>query len=128
MTMNGMAQIVFYFVVLLGLAKPLGWYMARVYEGRPCGVDRIFSPVERLIYRLCAVRHTDEMDWKTYGIAMLLFNAAGLFALYATAARPRVASAQHSRVLAVSLPTWRSTRLRVSRPTPTGRPMEGKRR
>ena len=76
MTMNGIAQIVFYFVVLLGLAKPLGWYMARVYEGRPCGVDKIFSPVERLIYRLCAVRPSDEMDWKTYGIAMLLFNAA----------------------------------------------------
>src|SRR5678816_1411615 len=55
MTMYGIAQIVFYFVVLLGLAKPLGWYMARVYEGRPCGADKIFSPVERLIYRLCAV-------------------------------------------------------------------------
>ena len=82
MTMYGIAQIVFYFVVLLGLAKPLGWYMARVYEGRPCGVDKIFSPVERLIYRLCAVRPSDEMDWKTYGIAMLLFNAAGLFVLY----------------------------------------------
>ena len=82
MTMYGIAQIVFYFVVLLGLAKPLGWYMARVYEGRPCGVDKIFSPVEGFIYRLCAVRPSDEMDWKTYGIAMLLFNAAGLFVLY----------------------------------------------
>ena len=82
MTMNGIAQIVFYFIVLLGLAKPLGWYMARVYEGRPCGLERILSPVERLIYRLCGVRHTDEMDWKTYGIAMLLFNAAGLLTLY----------------------------------------------
>ena len=82
MTMNGIAQIVFYFIVLLGLAKPLGWYMARVYEGRPCGVDKIFSPVERLIYRLCAVRPSDEMDWKTYGIGMLVFNAAGLLTLY----------------------------------------------
>jgi K+-transporting ATPase ATPase A chain len=82
MTLNGIAQVVFYFVVLLGLAKPLGWYMARVYEGRPCGVDRVLSPVERLIYRLCGVRRDDEMDWKSYGLAMLLFNAAGLFALY----------------------------------------------
>jgi K+-transporting ATPase ATPase A chain len=82
MTLNGIAQVVFYFVVLLGLAKPLGWYMARVYEGRPCGVDRVLSSVERLIYRLCGVRRDDEMDWKSYGLAMLLFNAAGLFALY----------------------------------------------
>ena len=56
--------------------------MARVYEGRPCGLDPIFSPVEHLIYRLCKVRHAIEMDWKTYGMAMLIFNAAGLLALY----------------------------------------------
>ncbi len=41
MTLNGLVQIMFYFIVLLGLAKPLGWYMARVYEGRACGLDRI---------------------------------------------------------------------------------------
>ena len=34
MTLNGLVQIMFYFIVLLGLAKPLGWYMARVYEGQ----------------------------------------------------------------------------------------------
>jgi K+-transporting ATPase ATPase A chain len=83
MTLNGMFQIILYFIVLLGLVKPLGWYMARVYEGRPCGLDRIFSPVERLIYRLCSIRPADEMDWKTYGIGMLLFNAIGLLTLYA---------------------------------------------
>src|SRR5262245_57377930 len=82
MTLNGLFQIIFYFVVLLALAKPLGWYMARVYEGRPCGLDQILSPIERLIYRLCRVDQNNEMDWKTYGIAMLLFNAAGLLTLY----------------------------------------------
>ncbi len=40
MTLNGWLQIVFYMVVLIALAKPLGAYMARVYEGRPCGLDR----------------------------------------------------------------------------------------
>jgi len=82
MSLNGLVQIMFYCLVLLGLARPLGWYMARVYEGRPCGLDPIFSPVEHLIYRLCKVRHAIEMDWKTYGMAMLIFNAAGLLALY----------------------------------------------
>lgn len=82
MAINGVAQICLYFALLLGLAKPLGWYMARVYEGRPCGVDRILSPLERLIYRLCAVRPSDEMDWKTYALGMLVFNAAGLLTLY----------------------------------------------
>ena len=82
MTINGVAQICLYFAVLLALVKPLGWYMARVYEGHPCGVDRILSPLERLIYRLCAVRPSDEMDWKTYALGMLVFNAAGLLTLY----------------------------------------------
>ena len=83
MTINGLVQIGLYFVVLLALAKPLGWYMARVYEGQSCGLDRVVGPLERLIYRLCGVRQTEEMDWKTYGIAMLLFNAMGLVAVYA---------------------------------------------
>jgi K+-transporting ATPase ATPase A chain len=83
MTNNELVQIGLYFVVLLALAKPLGWYMARVYEGQPCGLDRVVGPLERLVYRLCGVRQTEEMDWKTYGIAMLLFNAMGLVALYA---------------------------------------------
>jgi K+-transporting ATPase ATPase A chain len=83
MTANGVFQLVFYVVVLLALAKPLGAYMARVYEGRPFGLDRVLGPVERLIYRLSGVRPDEEMNWKDYAIAMLLFNFAGLLAVYA---------------------------------------------
>ncbi|MGH2541957.1 MAG: potassium-transporting ATPase subunit KdpA [Ardenticatenaceae bacterium] len=82
MTLNGLLQIGLYLVVLLALTKPLGWYMARVYEGESIGLDRLLAPVERLIYRLCGVRG-EEMDWKTYTIAMLLFNAVGVLFLYA---------------------------------------------
>lgn len=82
MTANGLVQIGLFFLVLLALVKPLGWYMALVYEGRPCAVDRILGPVERGFYRLCGVRADEEMDWKTYALAMLLFNAAGLLVLY----------------------------------------------
>jgi len=82
MTINGLAQIALYFLVLLALVKPLGWYMARVYDGQACGLDRVVGPLERFVYRLCGVRETDEMDWKTYGIAMLTFNVMGLVLLY----------------------------------------------
>ena len=82
MTANGVLQLAFYLVVLLALAKPLGAYMACVYEGRPFGLDRILGPVERLIYRLSGVRPDEEMDWKSYAVAMLLFNFAGLLAVY----------------------------------------------
>ena len=48
MTANGYLQLVFYVVVLLALAKPLGAYMARVYEGEPAFLNRIGAPFERL--------------------------------------------------------------------------------
>jgi K+-transporting ATPase ATPase A chain len=83
MTFNGYIQLGLYLVVLLALAKPLGGFMARVYTGQPSALDRVFGPLERLIYRLCGVRATDEMGWKTYAIAMLLFNLFGFLAGYA---------------------------------------------
>ncbi len=83
MTVTGFFQIGVFFLTLLAAVKPLGWYMARVYEGQSCGLDRLLGSVERGIYRLCGVRPNEEMDWKTYGTAMLLFNAGGLLALYA---------------------------------------------
>src|SRR5207245_6481318 len=72
-----------YVVVLLALAKPLGAYMARVYQGRPCGLDRLFGWLERLIYKLSGIRPAEEMGWKTNAATMLLFNLAGLLAVYA---------------------------------------------
>jgi K+-transporting ATPase ATPase A chain len=82
MTTNGWLQIGLYLLVLVALAKPLGGYMARVYEGQPTWLGRLLGPVERLIYRLCGIRERDEMGWKSYGFAMLLFSAAGFIFLY----------------------------------------------
>lgn len=81
MTVNSILQLVVYMVVLLALAKPIGSYMADVYEGRSV-VNRIFGPVERLLYRLFGVHEDDEMNWKTYALAFLLFNALGLLFVY----------------------------------------------
>ena len=83
MTFNGYFQLGLYLVVLLALAKPLGGFMARVYMGQPSGLDRVLGPLERLIYRLCGVRAEEEMGWKTYAIAMLLFNLFGFLTVYA---------------------------------------------
>jgi len=82
MTTNGIVQLVFYVVVLLVLAKPLGAYMARVYEGRPLALDRVFGWLEHLVYRAGGIRPTGEMGWKGYALAMLTFNFLGLLAVY----------------------------------------------
>jgi K+-transporting ATPase ATPase A chain len=78
----GAAQIVLYLLVVLILVKPLGTYMARVYSGERTPLDRLIGPIERLLYRLAGVNPQQEMDWKSYALAMLLFNGLGFLALY----------------------------------------------
>ena len=97
MTANGAVQLLFYLVVLLLLAKPLGAYMARVYEGRPCGLDGVLGWLERLIYRLAGVRPGNEMGWKTYAIAMLLFTRGRDYAFIQTGGEPETIAANVSR-------------------------------
>ena len=82
MSGNDIVQIILFFGILLLLAKPLGVYMARVYEGKPSGLDRVLGPVERLFYRLCGIKPDEEMSWKKYAGSVLLFSAVGFFLIY----------------------------------------------
>ena len=82
MTANGIIQIILYLVVLVALVKPLGSYMAKVYQAEPCGLDRILGPLERVIYRMFGIRPEDEMSWKAYAGAAILFKLAFFFFLY----------------------------------------------
>ncbi len=75
-------QLLVYFGILILLVKPLGSYMARVYQSERVFLDRALGPVERFIYRLLGVDPRTEMDWKVYATAMLFFNALGLIVLY----------------------------------------------
>ena len=82
MSANGYLQLAFYVVVLIALAKPLGAYMARIYEGEPAVLNRVGAPFERLIYRLCGVDSSKEMGWIDYTVALLVFNLLGGLAVY----------------------------------------------
>ena len=75
-------QIGLYLLVLLLLVKPLGAFMARVYQGEHTFLTPVVRPVERLFYRVAGIRPGEEMGWKTYALAMLIFNFAGLLLLY----------------------------------------------
>ena len=83
MNMYSLIQIVLFMVVLLALAKPLGSYMAKVYQGERTFLDRVLGPIERFIYSVSGIDPKEEMDWKVYAIAMLAFNVLGLFFVYA---------------------------------------------
>jgi potassium-transporting ATPase potassium-binding subunit len=78
---NGI-QVILYLIVLLILVKPLGSYMASIYEGRPAGLNVWFAPVEKWIYRISGVRPEKAMTWKEYAAAMMAFNILGLIAVF----------------------------------------------
>jgi K+-transporting ATPase ATPase A chain len=83
MTSNILIQIGFYFLFVLLLVKPVGTFMARVYEGDIPRFVRWLSPLEKLIYRLIGVNPQEEMTWKRYAGAFLTFNFLGGLLLYA---------------------------------------------
>jgi K+-transporting ATPase ATPase A chain len=83
MTANGWFQICLFFLLVLVCAKPLGTYMARVFERQRTFADPIFRPAERLLYRLTGIDETHEMRWTEYGLAMLIFSLVTLLATYA---------------------------------------------
>jgi potassium-transporting ATPase potassium-binding subunit len=83
MTALAAVSLLIYVGVIVALAKPLGIYMARVYEGRPMLLGRALGPVERFLYRIAGVSADDEMDWRRYALAMLLFNFLGFAVVYA---------------------------------------------
>jgi K+-transporting ATPase ATPase A chain len=76
-------QIGLYLVILILLVKPLGVYMARVFQGERVFLTRVVAPAERFIYRLLGLRVDEEMDWKQYAVALMFFTLAGVISLYA---------------------------------------------
>jgi K+-transporting ATPase ATPase A chain len=83
MTIPSLFQLFLYVAVLILLAKPLGTYMARVYQGERTFLDPVLRPIERLVYRASGVQMDQEMGWKTYAVAMLLFSVLGVLVVYA---------------------------------------------
>jgi K+-transporting ATPase ATPase A chain len=83
MTTNDILQILFYLLVLLLSVKPLGLYMAFIYEDKPCFMNKILKPVERIIYRFCTIQAEKQMNWKEYTLAMLIFNFINIIIVYA---------------------------------------------
>ena len=83
MTANGWFQIAFFLALVLAVTKPLGVFMARVFNGERTFLDPVLRPLERLIYKLTGVDEKHEMRWTEYAISMLLFSLVSMLALYA---------------------------------------------
>ena len=126
MTANGWIQIGLFCLAIIVCVKPLGLYMARLFEGERTFLSPVLGPVERGIYRLCGVKPDEEQHWTTYTIAMLAFSIAGFVSLYLMQRlqavlpfNPQGLGGGHAR-------TCPSTPRSASSPTPTGSPMAAK--
>jgi potassium-transporting ATPase potassium-binding subunit len=82
MTAAGWAQLIALIVVIGVTAPLLGRYMANVYERGPSRLDRVFGPVERLIYRSCRIDPQREQRWNIYALSLLAFSVVGFVLLY----------------------------------------------
>src|SRR5579862_1700388 len=83
MNTNGTLQILIYFAIIVIIAKPLGTYMAKVFEGEKTFLRGIFGWLERGTYKLLGINPEEDMKWTTYAIAMLVFSGVGMLVTYA---------------------------------------------
>jgi potassium-transporting ATPase potassium-binding subunit len=82
MTAHSLVEAALYIGVLVLLAKPLGTFMATVYEGRRNFLSPLFRPVERLIYRSAGIDEQRETGWQRYALGVLLVNFLGFLVVY----------------------------------------------
>ena len=82
MTVNGWFQILLFLALIFVVTKPMGVFMARVFNREHTFLDPILRPVERLLYRLTAVDENHEMRWTEYCGAMLLYSGVSMALLY----------------------------------------------
>jgi K+-transporting ATPase ATPase A chain len=82
MTAHGWFQILVFLLVILAVTKPLGVFMARVFNREPTFLDPVVRPLERWLYVLTGVDENREMRWTEYGFAMLLFSGVSMALLY----------------------------------------------
>jgi potassium-transporting ATPase potassium-binding subunit len=82
MTVNGWIQILLYLVLIFAVTKPLGVFMARVFNRERTFLDPVVRPIERLLYRVTGVDENHEMRWTEYAVSMLLFSGVSMLLLY----------------------------------------------
>src|SRR5260221_3561237 len=83
MTAIGWIQIFLYCAIIVALAKPLGGYMTRVFNGERTFLSPMLRPVEAGLYWMGGVDEKREQHWLTYTVAMLLFHVGGFLIIYA---------------------------------------------
>lgn len=76
------AQFGLFIILLIVCTAPLGGYIAKILNGENTFMSRPLGWLERLIYRTAGINAEEEMGWKTYAAALLIFNLFGIAFLF----------------------------------------------
>jgi K+-transporting ATPase ATPase A chain len=82
MTFVGWLQIAAVLLAVLVTARPLGLYMAKVFQGERTLLSPVLAPVERAVCSAAGCKPEREQTWLSYTLAMLVFNGIGFLFLY----------------------------------------------
>lgn len=79
---NIIIQIILYLIILVLLGKPLGKYMAEVYEGKKVFLTPVIKPIEKIFYKMIGTKAEAEMDWKQYSISVIIYSIIGFLFIF----------------------------------------------
>jgi potassium-transporting ATPase potassium-binding subunit len=84
MTGYGWAPLLFIVAVTAVAAPLLGRYLAATFgdSGSRAPGDRVFLPIERLVYRALRIDSGSSWTWRAYALAVLAFGVASTLLLY----------------------------------------------
>ncbi len=80
--MTDWIQLFIFFVVLAALIVPVGGFMAKLYTGEPTFLSPVVDPVERWILSVSGIDSGEEMDWKMFSVAMMIFSVIGIAVVF----------------------------------------------
>jgi K+-transporting ATPase ATPase A chain len=82
MTLVGWIQILVFALAIFSITKPFGIYLYQAFEGERRPLERLFGPLERLLYALSGVDPRREQTWLQYTFALLAFSCFGVLVSY----------------------------------------------
>src|ERR1700729_3595174 len=82
MTIRDWLQLALLLLVLLFTTKPLGIYLAKIFDGSKTLLTPLLGPIEKRIYRFLHVNPTEEQTWSAYSVDLLVFSAVTVALAY----------------------------------------------
>ena len=82
MLLEDIILIILFLLIVTIAAIPVGKYMSNILTGKKTFITPLIRPIEKFIYRICSIDENQEMSWKRYAYALIIFNLIGITFLF----------------------------------------------